>query len=142
MAERVARAQAAAEGLVGVTFASAGVSSEETGAGIDARARRVLEAAGYDSTGHRAHRITADEIRSADLVIGMEELHLERMRRLAPDADNLFLLTDFDPQAVRGSGVDDPWYGSEGGFLETLAAVEAAMPGVLQRVRERAAQRG
>ena len=95
----------------------------------------MLRQAGYDADGHRAHRITAAEIQPADLVIGMEEIHLSRMRALVPGAPNLHLLTDFDPDAVRGSGVDDPWYGAPEGFADTLAAIEAAMPGVFERVR-------
>ena len=42
-------------------------------------------------------------------------------------ADNLALLTDFDPEAVPGSEVPDPWYGSASGFEGTLAAVEAGL---------------
>jgi len=34
-----------------------------------------------------------------------------------------------------GSGLPDPWYGGPEGFEDTLAAVEAAMPGVLDEVR-------
>ena len=30
----------------------------------------------------------------------------------------------------------DPWYGEASGFEETLATIEAAMPGILDRVRE------
>ena len=40
-----------------------------------------------------------------------------------------------DPDAEPGSGVDDPWYGGPEGFLDTLASIEAAMPGVLARAR-------
>ncbi|MDO5534879.1 MAG: low molecular weight protein-tyrosine-phosphatase [Propionibacteriaceae bacterium] len=136
MAERVARARAEAEGLEGVRFTSAGVSSEESGNPIDPRARTVLAAHGYSTQGHRAHQITASDLASADLVIGLEPFHLERMRRLAPDADHLHLLTEFDPEAEPGSGIDDPWYGGPEGFEGTLSAIEAAMPGVLARVRE------
>ncbi len=135
MAERVARGHAAREGLTGVTFSSFGVSSEETGNPIDRRARTVLDKAGYDSSDHRARRITASDIADADLVIGLERLHTDRMRQLAPDAE-YHLLTDFDPAAEPGSGIDDPWYGDAAGFNDTLAAIEAAMPGVLARVRE------
>jgi protein-tyrosine phosphatase len=46
------------------------------------------------------------------------------------------LLTDFDPAAERGSGVPDPWFGSSSGFYDTLTAIESAMPGLLDRVRE------
>ena len=136
MAERVARGRAAEQGLTGVEFTSAGVSDEEAGRPIDPRARAVLARHGYDAAGHRAHRITAGEIADADLVIGLEQLHLDRMRRVAPGADNLALLTDFDPDAAPGSGIDDPWYGDAAGFDDTLAAVEAAMPGVLARASE------
>lgn len=136
MAERVARGHAQREGLDGVRFTSAGVSSEETGNPIDPRARRVLTNAGYDASNHRARRITAADITDADLVIGLEQFHVDRMRRLAPETTNLSLLTDFDPAAEPGSGIDDPWYGDASGFNDTLAAIEAAMPGVLARVRQ------
>ncbi len=136
MAERVAQGWAERAGLRGVRFTSAGTSSEELGEPIDSRAQRVLARAGYSTGGHRAHRISAAEIRDADLVIAMEDVHLRIMQRLVPDAGNLALLTDFDPDAEPGSGVPDPWYGSADGFNGTLAAIEAAMPGVLDRVRE------
>ncbi|MBK8447102.1 MAG: low molecular weight phosphotyrosine protein phosphatase [Micropruina sp.] len=136
MAERVAQGWAEREGLHDVTFTSSGVSTEERGNPIDPRAQRVLARNGFSTGGHRAHQITAREIDEADLVIAMEEHHLSRLRRLAPDASNLALLTDFDPDATPGSGVPDPWYGAASGFDDTLAAIEAAMPGVLKRVRE------
>jgi protein-tyrosine phosphatase len=46
------------------------------------------------------------------------------------------LLTSFDPAAVPGSGVPDPWFGSDAGFYDTLTAIEAAMPGLVDRIRE------
>ncbi|MCW5953105.1 MAG: low molecular weight phosphotyrosine protein phosphatase [Propionibacteriaceae bacterium] len=135
MAEQVAREWATREGIA-ATFTSAGVSAEEQGNPIDHRAAAVLRQSGYPVTPHRAHRITADEIRHAGLVIGMERLHLDRMRRLVPEADNLALLTDFDPEVVPGSPVDDPWYGPPSGFRDTLASVEAAMPGLMRRIAD------
>ena len=83
-----------------------------------------------------AHQITRDEIENADLVIAMEDIHVTRMMGLAPEAKNVSLLTDYDPDAEPGSGVPDPWYGTADGFHDTLKAVESAMPGVLDRVRE------
>ena len=83
-----------------------------------------------------AHRIDADELAGADLVIAMEDIHVDRLRRLSPNAENVFLLSEFDPDAETGSGLLDPWYGPDSGFSDTLAAVEAAIPGVLDRIRE------
>ena len=136
MAERVARAKAEEAGLTDVEFTSAATSTEELGESMDPRAAAVLRDRGYDAEGHVAHQVDAAEIAGADLVVAMEDLHVERMRWMAPDADHLALLTDFDPAATPGSGVPDPWYGTAEGFYDTLAAVEAAIPGVLDRVRE------
>lgn len=135
MAEQVAREWAFREGVEAV-FTSAGVSAEESGNPIDARAAGVLRQAGYPVTAHRAHRITAEEVRHADLIVGMEQLHLDRMRRLVPDAENLALLTDFDPDSAPGTPVDDPWYGPPSAFRNTLASVEAAMPALMTRIRD------
>ncbi len=136
IAERVAKRWAEEAGLTDVEFTSAATSSEEIGAPMDRRAAAVLRDRGYEAGGHVAHRVDAGEITGADLVIAMEDLHVDRMRRLVPDAENLSLLTDYDPAATPGSGVPDPWYGTPEGFYDTLGTVEAAMPGLLDRVRE------
>jgi protein-tyrosine phosphatase len=135
MAERVAEKLAAEQNLQGVRFSSAATSTEELGEPMDPRADAVLRRHGYRTGDHVAHQIQSDELAGADLVIAMEPLHVQRMRR-AGDVSEVRLLTDFDPDAEPGSGVPDPWYGDPEGFEDTLAAVEAAMPGVLDRVRE------
>jgi protein-tyrosine phosphatase len=136
MAERVAERMADEQGLSGVAFTSAATSSEELGQPIDRRAAGVLREHGYRTNGHRAHRITRAEIEAADLVIAMEDIHVRKMLAIAPGASNLSLLSEYDPAAEPGSGIPDPWYGTPAGFYGTLDAVEAAMPGVLDRVRE------
>jgi protein-tyrosine phosphatase len=136
IAERVAQFAAERAGLSNVEFTSAATSSEELGAPMDERAASVLRGRGYTYDGHVAHRIDADELAGADLVIAMEDIHVERLRRLAPNAENVHLLSEFDPDSEPGAGLLDPWYGPDSGFDDTLSAVEAAIPGVLDRVRE------
>ncbi len=136
IAERVAEKMAADAGVTWVRFSSAATSSEEVGNTIDRRAARQLSDHGYRADGHRARQITADQIVQADLVIAMERVHIDRLERLVPGAGNLALLTDFDPTAPPGAGVDDPWYGPDSGFADTLAEIEQAIPGVLDWARE------
>ena len=133
MAERVAQKLAPQYGLGDVVFTSAATSSEELGQPIDPRARRVLERAGYRAAGHRAHRIGLAELEGAELVLGMEPLHLDLLRRRAPLAHHLALLSDFDPDHP-GAPIEDPWYGPEEGFVTTLRAIEAALPGLLRHL--------
>lgn len=135
IAERVAEKYADDEGITGVRFSSAATSTEELGEPMDPRAADVLRRHGYRTADHVAHQIQASELADADLVIAMEQLHVDRMRQIG-DTDRVRLLTDFDPDADPGSGLPDPWYGGPEGFEETLSAVEAAVPGVLDHVRQ------
>jgi len=135
MAERVAERMARDAGL-SARFTSAATSTEELGNPMDRRAARALESHGYRASQHRAHQITADEIRRADLVVAMEQIHIDKMRRLVPDAANLALMRDFDPSAPPGSGIDDPWYGPALAFDVTLDELERAMPGLLDWIRQ------
>lgn len=134
MAERVAERLAADRGILDLTFASAATSREELGAPMDDRAAAILRRHGYRAGDHTAHQITAAEIADAELVLAMENIHLAKMHAIAPGADNLRLLTDFDPEADPGHGIPDPWYGPASGFERTLASVEAAMPGLLDHL--------
>ena len=136
MAERVAERAAAEAGVDRVEFSSAATSTEELCEPMDWRAAAVLSERGYRHDHHRAHQITANEIAEADLVIAMEDIHVRKMLAIAPGSTNISLLTDHDPGAEPGSGVPDPWYGSPAGFYGTLDAIEAAMPAILERVRE------
>lgn len=135
MAERVARTVFEQEGL-DVRVSSAATSREELGNPIDPRAQRVLRRAGHSTDGHRARQITAEQIAEADLVIAMEQVHVDRMEAITGHPNpNVRLLTDFDPQAAPGSGIDDPWYGGEAGFETTLAEIRAAMPALVDHLR-------
>lgn len=137
IAEQVARRLAPGAGLdtAAVRLSSAGVSAEETGEPIDPRAARTLQRHGYPAQDHVAHKIGAAELAAADLVIAMEQLHVDRLRRLG-NTEHVRLLSDFDPGAEAGAGLPDPWYGSPDGFEDTLSAIEAAVPGVLETIRK------
>lgn len=136
MAKVIADARADYDDLRGVQFTSAGVSAEEQGHPMDPRAVAVLRDNGYVPGPHTAHKITADEIRGASMLIGMEPLHLARIKQIVPDAENLYLMSDFDPSAEPGSGIDDPWYGDDSDFQTALDQIKAAMPEVIRRARE------
>lgn len=125
MAERVARKMAR-----GTDVESFGISTEELGNPIDRRAARTLTAAGYDASGHRARQITREDLLANDLVVAVEPFQVDRLLRIAPEA-NVALLNDFDPAKPKGTPLIDPWYGDDAGFADTLADIEAAMPGIL-----------
>lgn len=136
MARVVGETMAERENLRGVQFTSAGLSAAQAGNGMDPRALAHLQAAGYETGPHTAHRATPEEIRAAAMVIGMQPIQLRKIRKMAPVARTLYLLTDFDRNAIPGSAIEDPLYGDDTSFGVTLHQIEAAMPGVLKRARE------
>lgn len=137
MAERVARKRFEEAGLQ-VRTSSSGTSTEELGNPIDRRAARTLREHGYDAEDHRAHQVTREEIERADLVVAMEDIHIDRIEAIARggDTDHVVLLSSFDPRATPGEGVPDPWYGGQDGFENTLDMIERAMPGLVEAVRK------
>lgn len=136
MAERMAEQAADVAGLEHLTFTSAGVSSEEAGNPIDPRAVQKLRELGCRTGDHRAHQITAEEARAADLIVCAEQRHADRVARLDPElAPRVKLFTDFVPGAEPASGVPDPWYGDESGFDDTADTIAAALPAILDWAR-------
>jgi len=136
MAQVVARTMAERENRGGVRFTSAGLSAAHAGSGMDPRAVAQLQAAGYRPGPHAARRVMPEEVRAASMVIGMQPIQLRKIKAMVPDARTLYLLTDFDRNAVPGSAIQDPLYGDDSSFKVTLHQIEAAMPNVLKRARE------
>lgn len=147
MAEIVLRARLEEAGLADeVVVDSSGVSDEEHGNPVDRRARAVLAAHGYPTgDGHHAHRITATELSTRDLILPATAQHARTLRRMAPAevADRIVMLRRFDPAApVVGPGepehvldIDDPWYGGMQDFEDCLAQIEAATAGLVAHLR-------
>ena len=133
MAEKVFAAELERAGLAeGVRVTSAGTGGWHVGDPADDRAAAVLRAAGYPSD-HRARQVDAEAL-GADLIVALDDTH----RRALCDvgASRVRLLRSFDPTAPEGAEVPDPYYGGDDGFDEVLAMIQAAVPGMLDWVRE------
>ncbi|MFD7874583.1 low molecular weight protein-tyrosine-phosphatase, partial [Streptomyces sp. NPDC059766] len=123
MAESVFRAHVARAGLDDrVEVDSAGTGGWHEGAGADPRTVAVLEDGGYGSD-HTARRFRASWFSRLDLVIALDQGHLQELRRLAPteeDARKVRLLRSYDPAAGDDLDVAVP---SDGGGAAGLSGV-------------------
>ena len=133
IAEKVFAAELERAGLAeGVRVSSAGTGGWHVGDPADDRAAAVLRAAGYPSD-HRARQVDA-EVLGADLIVALDDTHRHALRDVG--ASRVRLLRSFDPTAPEGAEVPDPYYGGDDGFDEVLAMIQAAVPGMLDWVRE------
>lgn len=117
-----------------VRVTSAGIGSWHIGDDIDRRARATLTNHGY-RVEHAAAQVAPEHL-DADLLLAADRGHLRELRRRVDDPDRVRLLRSFDADAPDGAEVPDPYYGARDGFTEVLAMIEAAMPGLLDWVRE------
>jgi low molecular weight protein-tyrosine phosphatase len=133
IAEKVFAAELERAGLAeGVRVSSAGTGGWHVGDPADDRAAAVLRAAGYP-TEHQARQVDAETL-GADLIVALDDSHLRALSRAG--AGRVRLLRSFDPAAPERAEVPDPYYGGDDGFTEVLTMIQAAMPGLLDWVRE------
>ncbi len=126
-----------------VVVDSAGTSAEEQGNGMHPRSAAVLRRNGHPDTGwsqHRARRFEQSWFDDVDLVLPVDHVHVDRLERLARDAqdhDKIRLFRSFDEGAVASGdlGMDDPWYGTDPAYDQTYTEVSAAVPGIVDHVR-------
>ena len=117
-----------------VHVSSAGTGNWHVGSPADERAAAVLRAGGYD-VAHIARQVDAEQL-GADLIVALDRSHQRALRSLVPEPERVRLLRSFDPDAPSGAEVPDPYYGDDDGFATVLEMIRAAMPGMIEWVRE------
>jgi len=140
MAEVVLRTRLEHAGLSGkVELESAGTGDWHAGESMDSRARAELSRRGFDGSGHTARQIQASWLARYDLLLAMDQSNVAGLRQLAGRDDHLAarirLLRSFDPDAVIGAEVPDPYYGGPGEYAEVFDLVEAAARGLVGQLQ-------
>ncbi len=110
MAEYIMKDLVKKEGVAGEFFiASAASCADEIGNPVYPPAKKKLAQHGIDCSEKRARLLTREDYDSFDLLIGMEESNLRRMRNICngdPEG-KMHLLLDYTD---RPGGIADPWY--------------------------------
>ena len=112
---------------------SAGLISCHEGEMADSRMRAHAARRGYNIT-HRSRPITYNDFFDFDMIIGMDESNISRLKDLAPGLDELgkiHRMTDFCVNKVVDH-VPDPYYGGASGFENVLDILEDAVEGLIQ----------
>ena len=134
MAEVVAKHQAAASS-VDLRIESFGIGSWHEGEGMDPRARRALETAGYVDHGHLARGISAQRLADFDLLVVADRSHERDLKRFLDGQSDaaVVLLRSFD-DAADDLELADPYYGDQQDFERCLEEIESAVDGLLAQL--------
>lgn len=114
---------------------SAATSSEEIWNGVGnpvyPPAKKMLASHGISCEGKRARKLTKDDYRRFDYIIGMDEMNMRNMLRiLGEDPEGkVSLLMDYtdNPRSVA-----DPWY--TGDFQKTYDDISEGIAGLLAKL--------
>jgi protein arginine phosphatase len=119
-----------------VSVSSAGSVAGE-GSPAAAFAVQTAAARGLDLSKHRSRPLTAELVREADLVLGMEPAHVSAAKSLAPDsADRVRLVTEYGAEGGAADGIRDPIYGGPDDYVDTFNRIRSHMLRWLPFIRE------
>lgn len=115
---------------------SAGLINYHEGEQADARMRAHAARRGYRIT-HLSRPVKYNDFFDFDLIVGMDDRNISRLRELAPGLD--------EEEKVRAMAsycrlkmvdcVPDPYYGGDSGFENVLDILEDACAGLLEEVK-------
>jgi protein-tyrosine phosphatase len=111
---------------------SVGTHGYQVGEPPDSRTQRAAAARGYDLSSIRARKVTPQDLAYFDLVLVMDKINLDNLRRMTnPDMHHkIRLFMDF-AKSYDDHEVPDPFYGLGYGFDVVIDMVEDASLGLL-----------
>ncbi|MBO4244854.1 MAG: low molecular weight phosphotyrosine protein phosphatase [Bacteroidales bacterium] len=118
--------------IKGVTVDSVGLIGYHTGEEPDSRMRSAARSKGYIMR-HRARKISDEDFRTADLIVGMDGDNITRLRHICPKTEYLSKIhsvAEYFSGITGYTTVPDPYYGSERDFYKVIELLENACEGI------------
>lgn len=98
---------------------------------LDPTAGLILKEHGYTPHVHRARQLSREAVNSADLVLVMEQRHIEAVLNLAPEArGKVFLLGKWQDERE----ISDPYRQGKPAFLHAYVLIEQAVETWVRRL--------
>jgi len=116
---------------------SAGTAGYHAGERPDARARAAARRFGVE-VGGRARQFERADFERFDYVLAMDRTNFEDLSELALDVTarkKLHLLRSFEPGALPGASVPDPYYGGDDDFDDVVRICLTACAALLEQLR-------
>lgn len=136
-AEEIFRVLAQKEGYNDLFVDSAGILSYHRGELPDPRMRMHASRRGYNLI-HRSRPVETDDFFEFDMIIGMDDSNIERLKEKAPDVESMkkiYRMTDFCVNKI-ADYVPDPYYGGAQGFENVLDILEDSCKGLLDSIKK------
>lgn len=114
----------------GILVSSAGLAALR-GQPLEPTACQVLAEHGHVPQAHKARQLSAEAVSDADLILVMEQRHINGVLELAPEArGKVFLLGKW----LHDLEIDDPYRQGKPAFVHAYALIEQATQAWVQRL--------
>ncbi len=113
---------------------SAGLIGYHVGSAPDKRTQAVAKEHGSDLSRLRARLFEKIDFATFDLIIGMDQGHIEELRRISAseaEREKIKLFLDYSVNH-KGKSVPDPYYGDKNDFVAVFDMIQATMPSLLE----------
>jgi len=114
---------------------SAGTVASQPGHKPDARAQKILSAAGVSLAGVKARQVTVKDLVLSDYILAMDSSNYSDLMAMCPPEHQfkIKLLLSYAPE-LSVPEVPDPYYGSVRGFEEVFRLLEPALNRLLHQI--------
>lgn len=135
-AEGVLRSHLERAGLASqVMVDSAGTHGYHIGEAPDSRSTTTAKNRGVMIDTLRARKISSKDFNEFDVILGLDEGHVEFLRKMAPANASAHIDLFLNYAGAGAKEVPDPYYGSQKDFEYVLDLVETAMPSLIQKLK-------
>lgn len=110
---------------------SAGTSSEECGNPVHPGTIKKLRENSIELVPHRARKITKEDFKKFDFIIGMDDKNIKNLERMFGISEKFFKLLNFSGLT---RDIRDPWY--TGNFDETFSDIKLGLDGFFNYLKE------
>jgi len=141
LAEGVFRAHVEARGDARRFVAdSAGTSNAHEGEPPDPGSIRAARRHGMDISTQRSRPLTPADLDRFDFIVPMDSRNARALSALPPHRRPR--IREFDPEALHGFDVPDPWSCGDDAFEEVWRILDRSMPGLLRHIDHHGPQTG
>lgn len=137
-AEEVMRQKLINHGLENAVMVdSAGLIDFHEGEMPDSRMIYHSRQRGYNLT-HRSRPVNSHDFKNFDMIIGMDESNIKRLRLIASNSEELLKIhkmTEYNNE-YDVENIPDPYYGNDKGFERVLDLLEDACEGLIEELKE------
>jgi protein-tyrosine phosphatase len=116
---------------------SAGTQGYHIGAAPDPRSVDAAAQRGFDISALRARRLEAGDFQEFDLILGLDNSHMQHLQEIAPKNAKAELALFLEYAGVtKEKEVPDPYYGNRKHFEYVLDLVEAAALPLIHKIKQ------